>query len=323
MTASSRPYNLDGAQLEEMAGLGIQIRHAIPLAHLTTMKVGGAAEYFATVTELDQLIALVRWAQNIQLPYFILGGGSNILISDQGIRGLVIYNRCRQVEIKPASEAGHTLLWAESGAAMAGVARTSVRAALVGLEWGISVPGTIGGAVVGNAGAHGGEVKDNLHCALLLDTQGNLIEYGLDDFAYRYRASTLKQLPEETNQSWQPLQAGLRPVVLHATFALTPDDASTTAPTVSERADEFLAHRRRTQPVEPLIEEAGLKGFGIGGAEISQTHANFIINPGGSARNSERESATTSDIIELITHVQNTIVERFGVMLTPEVQLAE
>jgi len=249
VTVSPEIYQFDETILDSTAEFGVQLRRAVPLAPLTTMKVGGAAEYFVTVTELDQLIALVRWAQNIQLPYFILGGGSNILISDRGIRGLVIYNRCRQVAIKPAADVGYSLLWAESGAAMAGAARTSVRAMLAGLAWGISVPGTIGGAVVGNAGAHGGEVKDNLHNALLLDTQGNLVEYDVNDFAYRYRASMLKQLPESGFQRWQPLRSGLRPVVLHAIFMLTRGDGST----VTEQADRFLAHRRRTQPVEPSL----------------------------------------------------------------------
>jgi UDP-N-acetylmuramate dehydrogenase len=126
--------------------LGIAIRQQVSLAALTTMKVGGAAQYFATVNNVDQLLKLVRWARQIELAYFILGGGSNILISDAGIQGLVIYNRCRQVRVDqaplrcmgPVDERPY--LFAESGAAMAGAARTSVHAGLTGLEWAVSVP---------------------------------------------------------------------------------------------------------------------------------------------------------------------------------------
>lgn len=304
--------------------LGVQIRHDVLLAPLTTMKVGGTADYFATVTTTDQLLKLVRWARSVSLPYFLLGGGSNILISDRGIRGLVIENRCRQVRIDapPCCEFprdDRPYLMAESGAAMAGVARTSVRAGLTGLEWAVSVPGTVGGAVVGNAGAHGGEVKDNLDSLLLIDANGEVQEYKVADLAYAYRDSALKRL--------QPLVAGFKPVVLNAYFRLTPADVAT----VSARAEQFLQHRRRTQPVEPslgstfvnppgdhagrLIEAAGLKGHQVGGATVSELHANFIVNRGGVG------SATAADVMGLITTIQTRVAERFGIMLEQEVQL--
>ena len=304
--------------------LGVQIRQDVLLAPLTTMKVGGTADYFATVTMTDQLLKLVRWARSVSLPYFLLGGGSNILISDRGIRGLVIENRCRQVRIDapPCCEFPHDdrpYLMAESGAAMAGVARTSVRAGLTGLEWAVSVPGTVGGAVVGNAGAHGGEVKDNLDSVLLIDATGEVQEYKIADLAYAYRDSALKRL--------QPLVAAFKPVVLNAYFRLTPADVTT----VSARAEQFLQHRRRTQPVEPslgstfvnppgdhagrLIEAAGLKGHQVGGATVSELHANFIVNRGGVG------SATAADVMDLITTIQTTVAERFGIMLEQEVQL--
>lgn len=304
--------------------LGVQIRRDVLLAPLTTMKVGGTADYFATVTTTDQLLKLVRWARRVELPYFLLGGGSNILISDRGMRGLVIENRCRQVRIDapPCCEFPHDdrpYLMAESGAAMAGVARTSVRAGLTGLEWAVSVPGTVGGAVVGNAGAHGGEVKDNLDSVLLIDGNGEVQEYKVTDLAYAYRDSALKRL--------QPLVAAFKPVVLNAYFRLTPADLAT----VSARAEQFLQHRRRTQPVEPslgstfvnppgdhagrLIEAAGLKGCQVGGATVSELHANFIVNRGGVG------SATAADVMGLITAIQTRVAERFGIMLEQEVQL--
>lgn len=303
---------------------GIQVEQNVPLAPLTTMKVGGPAEYYATVQTTDQLLKLVRWAHTMTLPYFILGGGSNILISDTGIRGLVIENRCRQVRIDEAPccqfpQDDRPYLMAESGAAMAGAARVSVRNGLTGLEWAVSVPGTVGGAVVNNAGAHGGEVKDTLAYALLLDEQGDVQEYKVADFRYAYRDSTLKRL--------QPLVAGFKPVVLSANFRLERGDATE----IAARAERFLQHRRRTQPVEPslgstfvnppndyagrLIEAAGLKGVRVGGVEVSQVHANFIVNPGGVGK------ATARDVIQLIEQIQTVVAERFGVHLEREIQL--
>lgn len=304
--------------------LGLTIRRNVALAPLTTMKVGGPADYFVTVSTTDQLLKLVRWARAVSLPYFLLGGGSNILISDRGMRGLVIENRCRQVRIDEAPccvfpHDDRPFLMAESGAAMAGVARTSVRAGLTGLEWAVSVPGTIGGAVIGNAGAHGGEVKDNLVDVLLIDSEGAVQEYQVADLAYAYRDSSLKRL--------KPLVADFKPVVLSANFRLARGDATV----IAARAERFLQHRRQTQPVAPslgsifvnppgdyagrLIEEAGLKGYRIGGVEVSNQHANFIVNPGGVGH------ATAGDIMRLIAHIQEQVAEVHGIILEEEVQL--
>jgi UDP-N-acetylmuramate dehydrogenase len=310
--------------LSQPASFGVDLRRQVRLAEFTTMKVGGPADYFVTVSTVSQLIKLVRWARAQSLPYFVLGGGSNILISDAGIRGLVLYNRCRTVRIDAAALQCHgplderPYLFAESGAAMAGVARTSIKAGLTGLEWAVSVPGTIGGAVVGNAGAHGGEVKDTLVDLLLIDEEGEVRSLLVDELHYSYRDSALKRK--------QPLNAGYKAVVLSANFRL----ASGNAAESSARADGYLAHRRQTQPVEPslgstfvnppgdyagrLIEAAGLKGARAGGAEVSKLHANFIINRNG--------SATAADVLNLISQIQERVFAHAGVQLEPEVQLA-
>ena len=303
---------------------GIQIQRNVPLAPLTTMKVGGPAEYYATVHTTDQLLKLVRWARGVALPYFILGGGSNILISDAGILGLVIENRCRQVRVDEAPccqfpQDERPYLMAESGAAMAGAARVSVRSGLQGLEWAVSVPGTVGGAVIGNAGAHGGEIKDTLDYALLVDEQGDVQEYKNVDFQYAYRDSTLKRR--------QPLVAGFKAVVLSANFRLQRGDPTA----INSRAEQFLHHRRRTQPIEPslgstfvnppgdyagrLIEAAGLKGERVGGVQVSPLHANFIVNPGGVGK------AKATDVSQLIEQVQRMVAERCGIHLEQEIQL--
>jgi UDP-N-acetylmuramate dehydrogenase len=323
MALAKKPLDLAQVEFSGPTNFGIEIQSSVPLASYTTMKVGGPAQYFATVNTIDQMIKLVRWARSVELPYFILGGGSNMLISDVGIHGLVIHNRCRQVRVDEARccdypQDERPYLVAESGALMAGVARQSVREGLTGLEWAVSVPGTVGGAIVGNAGAHGGEVKDTLEYALLLDVAGDVVEYQQQDFAYAYRASRLKQ--------HVALRAGFNAVVLSANFRLSRGDASE----IRARAEQFLQHRRRTQPVEAslgstfvnpagdyagrLIEEAGLKGVEEGGVKVSTLHANFIVNPGGVGK------ATAQDVVRLMERIQTIVEQRFGVRLTPEVQ---
>lgn len=325
------------------ARLGVELRQEVSLAPFTTMKVGGAAEYLATVTTIDQMLKVVRWARAAGLPYTILGGGSNILVSDAGVRGLVVYNRCRLVRVDVAPccvftrrhvdgvddpEDDRPFLFAESGAAMAGAARTSIAAGLTGLEWAVSVPGTVGGAVVGNAGAHGGEIRDTLWNVMLLNEQGDVEEVPAEQLQYRYRSSTLKQKPAAApGGAPAAVKAGFGPVVFCANFRLAEGDAAT----IKARADEYLQQRRRTQPVEPsvgstfqnppgdfagrLIEAAGLKGARVGGVEVSQQHANFLVNRGGVG------AARAADVAALMAQIQATVQERFGVRLEPEVQL--
>ena len=323
-TAPGRPkVEIGAAALEQIEALGVQIRQDHPLASLTTIKIGGPADYFATVTDTHRLLKLARWARANDLPYLILGGGSNVLISDRGVRGLVIHNRCNAVQVQDAPccdypKDSRPFLYAESGALMAGAARTAINAGLTGLEWAVSVPGSVGGAVVNNAGAHGGEVKDSLWNVLLLDDNGDIQVYRVEDLAYAYRQSSLKREGAA--------DAGFGPVLLSANFRLQTGDRDT----IRAAAQSFLGHRRSTQPVEPslgstfvnppgdfagrLIEEAGLKGFRLGGVEVSRTHANFLINPGGAG------AATAADVITMIEHIQTAVARRSGVALQPELQ---
>lgn len=320
--------------------LDVTIQAQVALAPYTSIRIGGPAQWFATVTHPHQLLKLVRWARANRLPYYILGGGSNILVADAGLQGLVIHNRCRQVRIDAAPccdypQDDRPYVFAESGAAMAGVARRSVRAGLTGLEWAVSVPGTVGGAVVGNAGAHGGEIKDNLAWAQVLTPDyvlqsaaeapdphpvhppDEVCEFTVDDFGYAYRHSRLK--------APGIVRAGFGAVVLGANFRLPHGDAQA----ITARADAFLAHRRQTQPVEPslgstfmnppgdhagrLIEAAGLKGFQLGELVVSPQHANFIINPAG-------VGARAADVMRLIDHIRATVYRAFQIELIPEVQ---
>ena len=309
--------------LQIPASVGVELETNRPLAGLTSIKIGGPADYFATVTHPHQLLRLVRWARSVDLPYLILGGGSNVLISDGGVRGLVIHNRCRAIRIDPAPCCVFPLderpfLFAESGALLAGAARTSIHAGLTGLEWAVSVPGTVGGAVINNAGAHGGEVKDNLWDVMLLDDGGDVEIVRTAVLDYRYRYSNLKR--------GESIRGGFGPVVLSANFRLSPGNGEQTRAT----AQAHLEHRRCTQPVQPslgstftnppgdyagrLIDAAGLRGQRVGGIEVSQTHANFLINPAGVG------GAKAADVVALMAVIQEVVYERFGVKLQPEIQ---
>ncbi len=309
------------------ASLGLQIQENVSLAPYTSMKMGGPAQYFVTVSSTEQMIKVARWARAAELPYYVLGGGSNILVADGGIRGLVIYNRCRLVRVDEAPccvfpQDDRPFVFAESGAALAGAARTSIAAGLRGLEWAVSIPGTVGGAVVGNAGAHGGEIKDNLWNVMVLsaeDNGGEVEEMDAVQLAFAYRSSSLKRR--------LTVKAGFGPIVLNANFRLDFGDVEA----IKQTADGYLQHRRRTQPVEPsvgstfrnppgdyagrLIEAAGLKGARVGGVEVSEQHANFLINRGGVG------GAQAADVLALLRQIQQVVEDRFGVRLEPEVQL--
>jgi UDP-N-acetylmuramate dehydrogenase len=287
---------------------GLAVRRDEALAGHTTMRIGGPADLFITVNETEQLTAALRIAHANATPVTVLGGGSNVLVSDFGVRGLVIANGCRAARQRAGGR-----IWAESGANLAGRARQAIRWGLSGLEWSVSVPGSVGGAVVGNAGAHDGSIADCLVRATLLTPDGSLAEWPARRFRFDYRSSTLKSA----------LRRGLTaPIVLAATFQLQPGDSVQ----MEAKAAGFLAHRRATQPTEPsigsifknppgdyagrIVDSLGLKGLRIGNAVISPQHANFIVNQGG---------ATAADVLELIDLARRNAWDALGVELTPEI----
>ena len=298
------------------ARLGVAVIAGEPLARHTTFRIGGPADLYATAGEPGQLEALATLAAQFSLPVTVLGGGSNVLISDAGIRGLVIGNTCREIRREPGS-AG---VIAEAGAALAGLARWTMREGLSGLEWAVSVPGTVGGAVIGNAGAHGSDVAGTLSWALVAyPGQSHQVMQG-DALAFAYRSSLLKRRLAEGDRPGGPGDG--QPVVLAAAFDLAEGDAAE----MTARAESYLARRRATQPVEPsagsvfrnppgdhagrLIEAAGLKGHRIGGAQISPRHANFIVNTG---------NARAGDVRSLIELMQTQVRRQFGIALLPEI----
>ncbi len=284
-----------------------------PMERFTSARVGGPAEMFVTVHKALELQTAVELAYLQRVPYMVLGGGSNILVSDIGVKGLVILNKAKDVHFR------HTGLGVvctvESGMNLSSLARQCIARGLGGLEWAVSIPGTVGGAVVGNSGAHGSDMAANLRSATIWEPGSGPHIYSNEDMAYGYRRSILKQD-----------QFGNKPrrVVLSAEIELKPEPVDV----LMARADGFVARRKETQPSGAsmgsmfknpenyyagyLIEAAGLKGFRSGGAHISEKHANFFVND---------ENATAEDVRALIAEAWNSVREQFGVELELEVEL--
>ena len=285
------------------------LRQAVALRDYTTWKVGGPAEWFAEPADTAELLALLHWARQQALAMRCIGAGSNLLIADGGLEGLCLCLRRLQ-----GSDLDRREGWVEAAAGepIPTLARKAARAGLAGLEWAVGIPGTAGGAAVMNAGAQGGCTAEWLHSVQVVDPArpDEPFQLGAGELDFAYRHSRLQQ---------DPL------VVLSVRFRLEPgqDPAA-----VSARTSANLHSRTSTQPYqqpscgsvfrnpEPhkagrLIEELGLKGLRIGGAEVSPIHANFIVNSG---------DASASDIDALIRTVQHRVAAHRGIALHPEVK---
>jgi UDP-N-acetylmuramate dehydrogenase len=279
----------------------------------TSARVGGPAEMFVTVKSASELQTAVDMAYMQHIPYIVIGGGSNVLVSDHGIRGLVILNRARDVHFRHSGFG--VICTVESGMNLSSLARQCIAKGLGGLEWAVNIPGTVGGAVFGNAGAHGGDMAGTLISANIWEPASGIRHYNNDEMEYGYRTSVLKRTQAEE---------GPRPVIVSAELKLTAEATDV----LIARADGFVARRKETQPggasmgsmfknpenyyAGYLIEAAGLKGFRSGGAHISEKHANFFVND---------EDANAEDVRALIAEAWNTVRERFGVELELEIEL--
>ncbi len=284
-----------------------RLQQQIPLAPYTSARIGGPADWLLIVRSAEELEMAVSIAWQDSIPFTLLGGGSNVLISDKGIRGLVILNRAAQVRF---IEETPPRVWAESGAGLSQVAQRAASRGYAGIEWAATVPGTIGGAVYGNAGAFGGDMAHSLFLAHLVTPQGRL-SWSAQEFGYGYRTSRLKR---------KEVQA----VVLSAELLLTPSKP----PQVRQRIADFSQQRKTTQPpgasmgsmfknppgdyAGRLIEAAGLKGLRVGNVEVSPIHANFFVNHG---------EARAADVRALIELVQERVRQTFGVELELEIEL--
>lgn len=299
------------------AALGERLQFGVPLQRYTAARLGGPAQALFEAVSAAELAKIGRLAWKHDLPWTVLGGGSNVLVSDRGVPGLVVINQARRVRFFARAEPPR--VWAESGANLGLVARQAAARGLAGLEWAAGIPGTIGGAVYGNAGAHGGDMAGNLLMADILQHVKTTNRMGkvsrekwpVERLEFSYRSSALKRQPG-------------RVLVLAAELKLAHQPPAE----IQARMDELVAYRRRTQPpgasmgsmfknppgdyAGRLIEAAGLKGTRQGGAKISELHANFFINEG---------QASAADVFALIRLAQEKVAERFGVRLELEIEL--
>ena len=289
------------------AAFGDRLQENISLAPYTSARIGGSADALITVTSADEVAETVSRLWELDVQYMLLGGGSNVLVSDKGVRGVVVLNRAKDVRFDKGDK---PKVRAEAGVVIANLARRAASHGLAGLEWAATVPGTVGGAVYGNAGAFGGDMAGSLIQAELLTDKGREI-WPVEKMEYDYRTSVLKRKT-------------LKAVVLWAELRLE----HSTKEVVSVKISEFSERRKATQPpgasmgsmfknppgdfAGRLIEAAGLKGRRVGTAEISPVHANFFINHG---------QTKAEDVRALVNLAQKTVAEKFGVNLELEIEL--
>ena len=293
---------------------GDRLRVDEPMAEHTSYRIGGPADLYLVAESGDDLAQMVALADEHGVPVFVMGRGTNVLVADAGIRGLVIELRAEQVRWTTRDGEDETILWAEAGANLREIARTSVARGLAGLEWAVGIPGSVGGAVVGNAGAFGGYMSDVVRRLTILDASG-VREMSAAEAGFGYRTSRFKAGSQA---------AGRKEIILAAEMALRPESVAV----LEERVTEYTRRRMERQPAEPsagsvfkrtaqypagfLIEQAGLKGTRRGEAMISPRHANFIINLG---------RARATDVKALIELAQETVLREFGERLELEIEL--
>ncbi|HEX9070000.1 MAG TPA: UDP-N-acetylmuramate dehydrogenase [Ktedonobacterales bacterium] len=311
---------------------GARLREHERLARHGTFGVGGPADVWVTVTAEDELLALVTLAHERQWPLMLVGNGTNVLFSDAGARGVVARMSLMAWSLEPV-DATTTRLAAAGGVNLPKLANDLADRGLAGLEWGAGVPGTIGGAIVSNAGAHGMCIADTIESARVLRCSPGAAarvdvltaaELGLDYRRSRFREARELEFAAD-GRPLPPPRALIEPaeIITGGTFLL----CSAPSDEVWARVNAYRQHRKDTQPSQAsagsvfknppgdhagrLVEAAGLKGTHIGGAQISPKHANFIVNAGG---------ATAADIIALVALARTTVLDRFGVALHLEVE---
>lgn len=274
-----------------------------PMSRHTTFRVGGPADFFVTPKAKEEVRDVIRICKEAGMPYYIIGNGSNLLVSDAGYRGVIVQIYKEMNEVKVEGD----LVKAQAGALLSGIAAKALGAELSGFEFASGIPGTIGGACVMNAGAYGGEMKDVLESVTVLTGEGKIIELGRNELELGYRTSVIAKKGY---------------IVLGAVLKLERGDGEK----IKTYMDELKEKRVTKQPLEYpsagstfkrpegsyaslLIEQCGLKGLNVGGAEVSTKHSGFVINKGG---------ATFEDVIELTDKVKKCVYEKTGYSLELE-----
>lgn len=282
-----------------------QVKTDEPMKKHTTFRIGGAAAFFVMPETAAQITGVIALCRQQAIPYYVLGNGSNLLVSDSGFDGVVIAMEKRWCNIRFEGQ----LVTAGAGAPLGTIARQALERSLTGMEFAAGIPGTLGGAVVMNAGAYGSELKDILHRVAVLTADGEIKQMAAADLALGYRTSCI------------PAQ---NYIVLEAQMELTAGEECR----IRGRMEELAGRRRTRQPLDypsagstfkrpegyfagQLIEDAGLKGYQIGGAQVSVKHSGFVVNKG---------DATAADVIKLCRYVQAEVKQQFGVQLELEIK---
>ncbi|MCD8021258.1 MAG: UDP-N-acetylmuramate dehydrogenase [Clostridiales bacterium] len=277
-----------------------------PMNRHTSFRIGGPADIFVQPATIDEVWQVLSMARDKKVPFFVMGNGSNLLVSDEGFRGMILHMGGNLRDISVEGD----MIYAQAGAMLGNVARTALEYGLTGMEFAAGIPGSLGGAVCMNAGAYGGEMKDILVDAEVLTPDGEIKTLSVDELELSYRHSVIF----ERNY-----------VVLAAHIRLSSGDKSQ----IKIRMDELAQARKEKQPLEypsagstfkrpqgyfagKLIQDAGLKGYTVGGAQVSEKHSGFVVNRGG---------ATAEEVLFLMQQVRRKVKERFGVELEPEVRL--
>lgn len=285
------------------------LQENVVMANYTTSRVGGAVDALLPINTLDEMTAAAQLLWDLNIPFHLIGSGSNILVSDEGLPGVILLNRMKNVKID--SHPDQMTVWAESGANLSHTARQVALRGLSDLEWAATIPGSVGGATYGNAGAFGSNIQSHFVMADILHRDSGIQTWNARQMAYQYRSSILKR-------EHQPV------VILATRFQL----AAGTSTEAEAKIEEYQSKRRQTQPTGAcmgstfknpegdyagrLIEAAGLKGHRLGGVEISPVHANFFINTG---------RASAHDYWQLINLTKKKVADAFGVNLELEIEL--
>ncbi len=270
----------------------------------TTFRVGGEADCMIRIENEEQLSPLLHYLSLVELPYFVMGNGSNLLVGDKGYRGIIlqIFNFNNAINVEG------NRIYAKAGAYLSQVSKVAYEHGLTGLEFAAGIPGTVGGGIVMNAGAFDGEMKQVVESVTVFDKKGNRLEFNNDTMEFGYRTSVIKNFPF---------------IVMDSCFLLKPGEKEV----IGEKMKEFQNKRKEKQPLEyasagstfkrpeghfagKLIMDAGLQGFKMGGAQVSEKHCGFVINTG---------EATARDIRDLISYIQEEVGRQFSVKLEPEV----
>ena len=279
-----------------------------PMAKHTSFKIGGPADVFIKVDNIEELKETLDLSKKNQIPLTIIGNGSNLLVTDKGIRGITAKLNLKDIEIK--NENNKQIIKVEAGVPVGLLAQKLLKEEITGFEELSGIPGTIGGAVIMNAGAHGKELKDILKKVTAMDYNGNIHEFTNEECLFSYRNSRFQKE---------------KYIILQATLELEKGNSTE----IKEKMDEYMQFRKEKQPIEypnagstfkrgedfvtaKLIDEAGLKGYRVGGAQVSEKHAGFIVNV---------DNATAKDVIELTDYIKEKIEEKFGKKINLEIQI--